>query len=219
MLSFVVAGAFAAPTHAQMESAAWERYATREHDDAGKVEIFTAQIGGLPCFRASATTADADAGTMLKVVMDVTGAKRWSSAGVTKAEVLSRAGNSMAYYQYLDVPGWTMTSDRFWFLQSVVVDEGTKKKLLWDKLDVTGPYAQRYQQFKAQNPSAVEPPVNVGSWMFESRDFGVDVHYSICTDAGGSIPTAIQSAATRKTLPDTVGDVVREAKKRLGKFP
>lgn len=217
MLSLFVATALAAPTHAQMDAASWSKYSDREHDDAGKVEIYSATIGGLQCFKASALTMDADANTMLKVVTDVVGAKRWSSAGVTKAEVLSRAGNSIAYYQYLDVPGWTMTSDRFWFLQSTVVDEGRTKKMLWEKLDTSGPYAARYQQIKAENGNAVEPPVNVGSWVFEGQDFGVAIHYSICTDAGGSIPTAIQSAATRKTLPDTVGDVVREAKKRLGK--
>ena len=74
-----------------------------------------------------------------------------------------------------------------------------------------------YRDFAAANPKAVEPPINVGGWYFKDAGAGVDITYLICTDAGGSIPYAIQNAATKKTLPDTVGDVVREAKKRLGK--
>ncbi len=216
MLIFLQA-ALATPTHAQMEAASWSYLADRAHDDAGRVKVYSATIAGVTCFKATATTADADAKTMLDVVTDVVGAKRWSSAGVTKAEILGRAGNTITYYQYLDVPSWTFTADRYWFLESEILDQGATKRMRWKRMDPSGPFAARYNAFKAKNPDAVEPPINVGSWTFTRRDFGVDIEYMICTDAGGSIPSAIQSAATRKTLPDTVGDVVREAKRRLGR--
>jgi hypothetical protein len=71
-----------------------------------------------------------------------------------------------------------------------------------------------YQKVKDEHPNAVEPTVNVGSWVFDAGDSGVKMTYSICTRPGGSIPVAIQNAATRRTLPDTLGDVVREARRR-----
>lgn len=209
--------AFAAPTHPQMEAASWSHLADREHDDAGTVKVYSATVAGVSCFKAEATTAEADGKTMLGVVTDIPGSTRWSSAGVTKAQVLGRSGSSVTYYQYLDVPGWTMASDRYWFLTSKITDTGTLRAMKWERMDPSGPYASRYQAFRTENSSAVEPPVNVGSWTFKDVEFGVGISYSICTDSGGSIPSAIQNAATRKTLPDTVGDVVREAKKRLGK--
>lgn len=216
MLTMLTA-ALAAPTHAEIRAATWAHVTDREHGDAGTVKVFNATIGGLQCFRASANTSDADGKTMLDVVTDVVGAKRWSSAGITQAEVLGKNGNKVSYFQYLDVPGWTMSSDRYWFLVGTIDDTPGKRSLSWDRIDENGQFGERYTKFKAENPKAVEPPTNVGMWEFLDDDFGVKVQYSICTDAGGSIPYAIQNAATRKTLPDTVGDVVREAKKRLGR--
>lgn len=217
MFALILAAAHATPTHAAMEAASWSHLADREHDDAGMVKVYSATVAGIGCFKAEAEVTSVDGKSMLDVVSDVVGAKQWSSAGVTRAEVLGRTGNTVAYYQYLDVPDWTFASDRFWFLSSDIVDAPGTRTLRWNRLDPNGPYAARYQAFKAENPSAVEPPVNVGGWYFKDDDFGVTITYLICTDAGGNIPSAVQSAATRKTLPDTVGDVVREAKKRLGR--
>ncbi|MEZ4319537.1 MAG: hypothetical protein R3F61_18620 [Myxococcota bacterium] len=205
------------PTHSAMESASWSHLSDREHDDAGTVKVYSATVSDVSCFKATAQTGDADGKTMLDVVVDVVGSKKWSTAGVTQAEVLGRSGNTITYFQYLDVPAWTMSSDRFWFLTSTITDSGAAKSLKWSRIDESGPYGARYNEFKAANPKAVEPPINVGGWYFTDSGSAVDITYLICTDAGGSIPYAIQNAATKKTLPDTVGDVVREAKRRLGK--
>ena len=49
----------------------------------------------------------------------------------------------------------------------------------------------------------------------EHDDTGiVQIDRGICTDAGGAIPQWLQRTTTRRTLPDTVGDLVREAKRR-----
>lgn len=213
----LVTAALANPTHAAIKTAAWSHVTDREHADAGTVKVFNATVAGIQCFRAQANTSEADGKTLLDVVTDVTGAKRWSSAGITQAESLGRNGNKVTYFQYLSVPGWTMSSDRFWFLTASINDAAPKRSLEWNRIAPDSQFIERYNTFKAENPKAVEPPVNVGMWEFTDADFGVEVTYSICTDAGGSIPYAIQNAATRKTLPDTVGDVVREAKKRLGR--
>ena len=210
--------AFAAvPTHAGIESASWAHLSDRASDDAGTVKVYSATVSGVSCFKATAQSSDVDGKTMIDVVTDIVGAKKWSSAGVTQAEVLGRTGNTVSYFQYLDVPAWTMSSDRYWFLTSAIQSSTSPRSMKWSRIDTSGPHAKRYNEFKAANPKAVEPPINVGGWYFKDTPTGLDITYTICTDAGGSIPYAIQNAATKKTLPDTVGDAVREAKRRLGK--
>jgi hypothetical protein len=211
MLLFTAA--WASPTHQGLESASWSEVTTITHKDAGDVVISRTMVGGVECWRGAATTEVAPA-KLLGVVTDIEGAKQWSTAGITEAKLLSRSGNHLEYYQYLDVPGWTLSADRFWFLSSTVEQTATKATLKWSMLGEGGPHASVWQQVKAAHPDAIEPTVNLGSWSFEESSGTVSVTYSICTVPGGSIPAAIQSAATRRTLPDTVGDVIREARRR-----
>jgi hypothetical protein len=208
-----VAVAVAAPTHAQMDSASWSQVTTASHADAGTVTIWSASVGGIDCFRGTAVT-EVGPDKLLSVVADVEGARTWSSAGISEAKLLSKSGNKLEYYQYLDVPSWTMSSDRFWFLQSTLESGAERAALQWSPLVNGGAHAAYYAEVKAAHPDAVEPSANVGSWVFERRSDGTHVTYSVCTLPGGSIPTMVQNAATRKTLPDTVGDAVRAARKR-----
>ncbi|MEQ1501116.1 MAG: hypothetical protein ABMB14_02750 [Myxococcota bacterium] len=209
----LVTTALAAPTQAAMESASWASVTTASNDAAGKIEILKTTVDGIECYRGAATT-DVPPPKLLAVVADVEGATRWSSAGITEAKLLSKSGNEIAYYQYLDVPGWTMASDRFWFLKSTLSSSETSASLVWSPLSAGGGFTDVYQKVKTDHPDAVEPTVNVGSWRFEGATPNVKVTYSICTQPGGSIPVAIQNAATKRTLPDTVGDVIREARAR-----
>ena len=213
MLALLALSAHAEPTHDAMSSAQWAAVTSKNHADAGKVEIWRATVDGVECFKGTAVT-DAPVAKLIDVVADVASATRWSSAGVTEAKLLSRSGGTIEYYQYLDVPGWTMASDRFWFLRSTIESSPDKASLRWTRLPEGGPHAAAFQEVKAAHPDAVEPTVNVGGWYFEQQADGVHISYEICTLPGGSIPSAIQNAATKGTLPDTVGDVVREAKKR-----
>lgn len=201
------------PTWSQVAATdGWSADATVDTSDAGKVEIHTRTIEGIPCFRAS-TQVDVPADKLLEVAADVEGAKKWSSAGVTDAALLAKSGDTLEYYQYLDVPGWTMAADRFWFLKSTIQKQGDQIVFQWERLVDGGAHKDKYEAVKTANPSAVEPPVNVGGWTFAGSG-PTQVKYHICTDSGGSIPQMVQTAATRKTLPDTVSDLVREAKKR-----
>jgi hypothetical protein len=213
MILFLSGSALAAPTHAAMDAASWSVVTTANHADAGEVTISTATVAGVQCFRGTATT-DQPAEKLLAVVTDVAGSTRWSSAGITEAKLLSNSGGTYSYYQYLDVPGWTMASDRYWFLVSKVVRTGDRIDFLWDPMPTDSPFAAQHQQFATAHPDAVEPPVNIGSWSFVTSGAKTQVIYQICTQPGGSLPVAIQNAATRKTLPDTVGDVIKDAKKR-----
>lgn len=209
-----VSAALAAPTWADIAATtAWTTDSTVDTSDAGKVEISTATIGGVSCFRAVATT-DATVEALAATVMDVPGTIRWSTAGVTEAENLSKGATAFDYYQYLDVPGWTMSSDRFWFLHGTLTKEASGTMFRWERLIDGGAYAEKYKAVKAAHPDAIEPPVNVGGWLFTGAAPTTKITYSLCTDSGGSIPQFVQTAATRRTLPDTLSDAVREAKKR-----
>ena len=213
-LAGVSVGALGAPTHAAIDSASWSQTGTVKNKEVGPVGIWRAQIGGVDCFRGTATT-DVSPEKLFDVVADVEGAKRWSSAGITEAKTLARSSSQMAYYQYLDIPGWTMAADRFWFLKADLHRGSDRASLKWTPLGSGGgPHAAEYQRVTTEHPNAVEPTVNVGSWVFEAGSAGVRMTYSICTKPGGSIPSAIQNAATKRTLPDTLGDVVREARRR-----
>ena len=206
----------AAPTHEQMDSAPWSFLADRPHSETGIVKVYQAPIEGITCFKAISVSPDVDGPTLMDVVTDVPATTRWSSAGITRSELLAQSGNSYTYFQFLDLPGWTLSSDRIWFLTAIADNQSSTRSWKWTRMDSKGIFAERYQKYKSANPNTIEPPVNVGAWYFRDLPEGVEVTYMICTDAGGTMPYALQNAATRKTLPDTVGDLVREAKKRLG---
>ena len=213
MITLVIAFATANPTHASIDSASWTEITRKTHADAGEVVVLGTKVSGVECFRGTATT-DVPGAKLLDVVADVESAVRWSTAGVTEAKLLSRSGSRLEYYQFLDVPGWTMAADRFWFLTSTVESGSDRWALKWSRLEQGGAHKAAFDQVLVDHPGAVEPPVNVGSWVFSTANGATQMTYSVCTDSGGSIPAAVQSAATKKTLPDTLGDVVREARKR-----
>jgi len=213
MWMLLAAAAMAEPTHAAIDAASWEEVTRRSHADAGEVVVSRSTVDGVDCFRGTAKV-DVPGEKMLDVVADVEGAVRWSSAGVTEAKLLGRSGSTVEYFQYLDVPGWTMASDRFWFLKANIESGTDSWALRWSRLIDGGSHKEAYAKVKTDHSSAVEPPTNVGSWVFETADGGTRLIYSVCTHPGGSIPVAVQNAATKKTLPDTLGDVVREARRR-----
>ncbi|MCB9778461.1 MAG: hypothetical protein H6742_07860 [Alphaproteobacteria bacterium] len=214
MLALLLAAlpALAAPSWSQVKAhSAWELFKTADSDVAADVKLYQATIAGTKCFKADATVSGIEPETMLAVAADVEGAMRWSSAGIKDAVTLKKTNTEMDYYQYLSVP---LVSDRFWFLHGTFVREGDLIGLRWEKAwDGGGPYSTTWQEVVAAHPKAVEPPVNVGAWLFKGTD-SVDVTYLVCTDAGGAIPANLQSMATKGTLPKTVDDLLKEAKRR-----
>lgn len=213
-LLLVCAALCAEPTWPEIRGPGWVHQATRQHEAAGKVEILRKVVAGIECFQGRATVP-LDPEVMFEVASDIEGAMRWSTAGVTDAAILSRSATVIDYYQYLDVPGWTLSADRFWFLHGHVERANGAITFWWERLVDGGPYAAKYRQVVAAHPDAVEPPVDVGGWIFTPLEGGTRAQYMICSDVGGSVPTSLQHAATTRTLPDNVGDLVREAKKRV----
>ena len=207
--------ALAGPNWSQIRAASsWTEHASKSHADAGTVKVLKATIDGVQCWQGTATV-DVEPAPMLEVARDIEGTPQWAStADVTEAKVLARAGTALDYYQLMDVPAWTMTKDRFWFVRGRAIREGDATIFTWEKLEDGGAHTTAYEEFLAAHPKAIEPPINAGGWVFTPSDGGTDIQYYICTDAGGEVPQSLQSVATSSTLPDTVGDLVREARKR-----
>lgn len=207
--------ALAGPTWAQIRAtSSWTEHATKSHADAGTVKVLKATVDGVQCWQGTATV-DVEPAPMLEVARDIEGTPQWAStANVTEAKILARAGVALDYYQLMDVPAWTMTKDRFWFVRGRTVQEGNATIFAWERLDDGGAHTTIYEEFVASHAKAIEPPVNAGGWVFTPADGVTDIQYYICTDAGGEVPQSLQSVATSSTLPDTVGDLVREARKR-----
>ena len=215
-LAATLAGsAQADPTWAEIQAIDdWIDHATREHADAGDVQVLRKQMGETWCFQGRATV-EVPAETLLDVALDIVGAIEWSHAGVAEAEILSRSGDVLDYYQLLDVPAWTLTKDRFWFLRGRIVRDGASMALVWERLIEGGDHAERYAEVIAAHPKAIEPPVNSGAWIFTATDGGTDVGYFVCSASGGHIPVKLGMVVTTTTLPDTIGDLVREGRKRV----
>ena len=191
----------------------WIEHGERDHADAGKVQIWRTQTDETYCFHGLATV-DVDAEVLWKVATDMESAKDWSSSDVTEAETLAVRGDVIEYYQYLDVPGWTLSKDRYWFLRGRTTRDGAKITFSWERLIDGGDHADKHQAVREAHASAIEVPVNSGAWVFDSTTDGTDVHYYICSISGGQIPEKLGMMVTTTTLPDNIGDLVREGRKR-----
>ena len=210
IVSVAVAGT---PTHDEIESAPWAAIGDKDHNDAGKVQLYTANVQGVDCYRAVATT-EVSADVLFGIITNPEAAKDWSSANITEAVILSRSGNRIEYYQHLSTPGWTMMADRFWFSAGEFTETEALKAWRYKLLANGGAHTERYAAHRAKHPKAIEPTTSVGGWYFKPTGGQTEVTFMVCADIGGSIPGAVERFATRRTLPDTVGDMVREGRKR-----
>ena len=189
--------AAADPSWSQIRAqSSWTEHTRKQHDDAGEVTVLKATVDGVECWRADAKV-DVDSKYMMDVAMDIEGTVDWAStAHVSEAKILSRSGSTLEYYQLLDVPGWTLAKDRFWFVRGRVVNESGSTSFTWQKLDEGGAHDTVYAEFLADHEGAIEPPINSGGWHFTPVADGTEIRYHICTDSGGQIPQKIQSMAT-----------------------
>lgn len=207
-------GVSAEPTWTEIEAVTdWALMTTKKHSVAGPVQVFNKTVSGTLCFRAIATTT-AEPPVLMEVAMDIIGSLKWSSAGLTKSELLANKGQTLDYLQYIDLPAWTFSTDRFWVLRGTATSQGDERQFTWKRLGENGgPYSAQFLAVQEET-GAIEPPVNVGGWEFIPTGDKTAVRYTICTDSGGSVPRGLQNMATKTTLPDTVGDLIRESLKR-----
>ena len=114
------------------------------------------EVDGIPCFHGLATT-DVPGEDLLEVALDVAGSIQWSSAGVKEAATLASDGRTVDYYQYLDVPGWTLSADRFWFLRATIERSDGQIVMSWSRLEDGGPYASRFAEVRDAYPRPSSP--------------------------------------------------------------
>jgi hypothetical protein len=207
--------ASAAPGFDELSSATdWDVMSKKNVDSVGEIHVHGRDFGELRCLRANAR-ADLPLELLGEVVSDVEGEVHWGDSGLKEARVHHRGIDSLDYYQYLDTPGWTFAADRFWFLRGTFHRSPGRVVFSWDRMgEHGGPHRAAFDAVVAAHPSAIEPPVNVGGWVFEQNGSAVDMTYYLCSDSGGAIPKGIQDWAAKNTVPTVVVDVVHEATRR-----
>src|SRR5689334_2193914 len=84
--------------------------------DAGNVTSYHRKLGETHCLKGQ-TTSKLTPAQILVVAEDIEGSLKWSKAGLTVSKTLKRTGDGIEFYQLLDIPDWTMVTDRYWILK------------------------------------------------------------------------------------------------------
>jgi hypothetical protein len=197
----------------------WKLY---KEDAKGGVDVYKKDIPGLdvPGFKGT-KIMDVSGDKLFEVIIDIA-----HQAGMSKdiplkqSHIISRTATTIDFWQYLDVPGWTLANDRFWFCHGVIIkDHGGPghHKWTWDRLDGSAFPKQRAAAL-AIDDDAVETGLNHGSWEIIPQGNGtVMLIYRVISNPGGKLPKSAQSLATGTTLPDNLLQMESEAEKRSGK--
>lgn len=191
----------------------WNEVATRSAD-VGEVRIHHRREGDIDCLWGR-VTVDVPVDRLIEVAEDVESAPRWTSNEIVHSRTLSKNGTSRDFLQSLDIPNWTLVADRYWMLRGERVKRDTGWSFQWDRLDAAQAYPEAHAEVMAWNAKAIEPPVNRGAWVFDGVQGGTQVDYRACVDIGGSIPSGIQRWVAKRTLPDTMAELITEAKRRI----
>lgn len=186
----------------------WEAIATRD-SAIGPVAVAKRDIGGMWCLRAEAST-EVPADRLTQVLWDVEAAPSWSSNPLRVSEVLVPGDDRMVFWQHLDVPGWTLISDRFWVLAVEARREPAARGFRWQRVEGAA-WPQVLARAAAIDAGAMEPPIMWGEWRFEAQDGPTRVVWRGCQDIGGAVPQWLQTWAGGRSLPDAVADLIHAA--------
>lgn len=208
-------GAFAGDDFDRLlDTRGWENV-TSVAPDGDAIVVQKKVVQGLTCVRG-VVSVDVPPGALLEVVSDVPAHPSWSSEQLLVSKLLTPPGDETAYWQYLDVPDWTFVSDRFWVVRGRTSQQGAGATYTFERLaGWPTAYPALATQIQAQFPGAVEPDPLFGAWVFVPAGAGTDARYHLCSNSGASLPQWIQTIAATRTLPGTVADVLREARRRL----
>ncbi len=190
----------------------WEMISTSKNDVTGEIEVSLRYIAGTACLRGE-VVVDVPPDTLFEVVTDIPGALEFSSETMLASRNLGQPGQH-EYYQHLDVPNWTMASDRYWVLRGEDRTVGEVRSFRWDRFDWKTAYPELAAELAKDHASAIEPQVNWGDWTFTPHEGRTNLVYRLCNDPGGSLPQWLQKAAATKTLPNSIVDIVREGLRR-----
>ncbi|NCG17557.1 MAG: hypothetical protein GWP91_00890 [Rhodobacterales bacterium] len=191
----------------------WDSVGTTSTKDAGDVVIEVKVIDGTSCLRGT-LNVNVPAKRLFEVVTDIPASPSFSSEKLIASNLLARNGDSFDYYQHLDVPSWTMAENRFWVLRGTNTSGGDTLAFQWDQFDWRSAYPELAATLKTDHSSSIEPTPNFGAWKFTETAENTRGVYYLCSNPGGNIPEWVQKAAATKTVPNTVADVVREARRR-----
>jgi hypothetical protein len=204
-----------------LDESGWEVHKLKAKGDVDVYKKAVPGQDGLMCFKG-VKVVDVDSTTYFDAVIDIAHHVGLSKdIPLVESHVLKRSGNDIDFWQYLDVPGWTLANDRFWFAKARIMrDLGGVKgrhRQTWEKIDPNG-YADAYAQAKAKDEDAVLTPINYGSWDVTPLEGGkTKVEYRVLSDPGGRLPTSAQNLATGTTLPDNILQFEAEAKRRAAR--
>ena len=191
----------------------WESIGSKSNKDL-EVDIKLKYVGEIPCLLGQVDVAVAP-DKLLEVAMDIESAMQWSSAPMDASRTLGREGDLVFYYQLLDTPRWTLTKDRFWVLAGRKHTRSDRSVAFqWNRFEWRSKYPDLVAELERDHEDAIEPPTNYGEWRFTPIKGGSNVRYYVCSDTGGSLSEGVQKLASKETLPDTVADLVVEARKR-----
>ena len=197
------------------DPAGWIEVGERDNDQVGAVRVRHKVVDEVNCLEGIAkTTVPTD--ILLAAAADIWHNDDWSTQTLLLSDELMRDGDTIEYVQLMKSPPFV--ADRYWILRATVERGPTQTTFDWEPLpDDAWPAAA--QKVRELSKSAVTPDVNVGSWVFSPLGGETEVRYRLCTDAGGSLPDAIGGAAAKMALPDNIGDLVREGKRRVAAQP
>jgi hypothetical protein len=211
MIALLLSLAAAADPSALASDAGWRTLGDRA-SALGAITVRAKEIGGTPCFEGSVTAA-AEGGDLVAVADRMREAPRWSRARLPVTEELQRQGRSFVLLQLLDVPAWTLASDRYWVLRGETsIDSAGVGVYRYQRLDAAA-WPRAAEVVAARSPSAVEPPVSFGQWTFTPDAGGARVTWRSCADFGGVVPASLQAWVALQQLPDTMEDLVTEARR------
>jgi len=192
-------------------------------DARGGVDVYKKEIAGaeLPGFKG-VKLVDVESDLLFEAINDFDAHKGLSEdIPLVKSRVLKRDGNTLHVFAYLDVPGWTLANDRYWFVEATMNHniggvEGHHKQT-WEKLDASL-YPEVVDEAKSMSSKAVLVEINYGSWeVIPDRGGKTKLIYRVLSAPGGRIPNRAQALVTGQTLPDNLLQFEAEAKRRARK--
>ncbi len=194
-----------APDFDALDHTTWKDVGSRS-TDVGEVTLRASYVDEVGCVQGD-VTVDVTPDKLLAVTDDMVSAPSWSSADISHSRELSRDAISFVLFQRLEVPAWTLSSDRYWVLRGTA--DSAKQRYRWYRLS-----GEAHTDIAEAADGAIEPPVNYGEWRFLDSMDGTNLRYRACADFGGPVPTAVQRWVTTQQVPALIEDLVQEAGRR-----
>ncbi len=225
MLAALAPLSFAAPSAASILAALESDSGWKVHkmDAKGGVDVYKKEISGVevPGFKGI-KVVDVDSTTLFDAIIDIAHQAGLSDEiPLVESHVLKTSGNTVDFWQYLNVPGWTLANDRFWFCRGTwekdVGGVAGHHKWNWHDIDPAA-YPSALSRAREIDDDAVLTGLNVGSWeVIPAGANKTTLIYRVVSDPGGKLPKSAQSLATGTTLPDNLLQFEAEAKRRAGR--